>query len=451
MHDRLIGTLVLMGVFAGLAVGPALANRLVSPETGFDVIAYDVSIEPDIGNASVRGVETIRLRVQADGLVRLAFSPNALSISNATLDGSPIVVESTVQALTFMPAAPLRKGQAILLSFAFKGVPRRGLERLSHGLYTSYFACDWMVCLQDSPGDKAMLSLAITVPTALTTLAPGRQVEVRAAGPGRTIHRWRTERAESPYLFAFAVGTFTRVAIGKDLVYLDGTGAGADLRTLFVDTPALVAFLASKSGVHLPVKPYTQLLVPGREAQEAAGFSLIGADTLHQDQAEPEAQWLLVHELSHQWWGNLVTCASWRDYWLNEGMATFMTAAWKEHRFGRAAYDAELAVARQRLDVASAKGFDKPLTWDGDYPSLGTRRAIHYSKGALFLDQLRRAMGDDAFWAGIRQYTRAHAGGTVTSVDFQRSMQQASTQDLAPLFAQWVQGETTQDPTGARN
>ncbi|MDQ2989732.1 MAG: M1 family peptidase, partial [Pseudomonadota bacterium] len=142
----------------------------------------------------------------------------------------------------------------------------------------------------------------------------------------------------------------------------------------------------------------------------------------------------------HQWWGNLVTCASWRDFWLNEGMATFMTAAWKEHRFGRVAYNAELAVARQRVDAARAKGFDKPLTWDGDYPTLGTRRAIQYSKGALFLDQLRQAMGDAAFWTGIRDYTRKHAGGTVTSEEFQHDMQQASTHDLAPLFAQWVQG-----------
>lgn len=52
---------------------------------------------------------------------------------------------------------------------------------------------------------------------------------------------------------------------------------------------------------------------------------------------DPGADWVIIHELSHQWWGNLVTCRTWKDFWLNEGMAVFMTAAWKEHRFGREA------------------------------------------------------------------------------------------------------------------
>lgn len=57
--------------------------------------------------------------------------------------------------------------------------------------------------------------------------------------------------------------------------------------------------------------------------------------------ADPTDDWVIVHELAHQWWGNLISCATWQDFWLNEGITTFMTAAWKEHRFGRAAYDAE--------------------------------------------------------------------------------------------------------------
>jgi aminopeptidase N len=52
---------------------------------------------------------------------------------------------------------------------------------------------------------------------------------------------------------------------------------------------------------------------------------------------DPQSDWVIVHELAHQWWGNSVTSASWKDFWLNEGITTFMTAAWKEHRFGRRA------------------------------------------------------------------------------------------------------------------
>ena len=92
------------------------------------------------------------------------------------------------------------------------------------------------------------------------------------------------------------------------------------------------------------------------------------------------------------------------------------------------------------LDRAREQGFDKPLAWDGRYPSLGLRRAVQYGKGALFLADLRETVGDAAFWRGLRRYTRRHAGGTVTSRDLQHAMERASGRDLSPLFAEWVYG-----------
>lgn len=203
----------------------------------------------------------------------------------------------------------------------------------------------------------------------------------------------------------------------------------------------MVGFLSDKAGVPLPVAEYTQLLVEGDEAQEAATYSVLGIDALPIKSGDPADDWAIVHELAHQWWGNLITCATLKDFWLNEGVTTFMTAAWKEHRYGRAAYDAELDVARSRLEKARAKGFDKPLAWEGRYPTLGIRRAVQYSKGALFMDRLRATIGDAAFWSGLRRYTIAHAGGTVTSIALERAMEASSGRNLHPLFKEWVFGD----------
>ena len=222
--------------------------------------------------------------------------------------------------------------------------------------------------------------------------------------------------------------------------FVNASGAEADLPSLFAETPAIASFFASKAGLPLPDRAYTQILVAGQEAQEAAGFSLIGRAALDRDLREPETQWIVAHELAHQWWGNLVTSATWQDFWLNEGFATFMTAAWKQHRFGEAAYQADLEIARTRLRRAAEIGFDMPLAWGGAYPSLPTRRAVQYSKGALFLDRLRTELGDAPFWNGIRSYTRRFAGGTVRSADFERAMEDASDRDLSALFAEWVYG-----------
>ena len=145
--------------------------------------------------------------------------------------------------------------------------------------------------------------------------------------------------------------------------------------------------------------------------------------------------------MAHQWWGNLVTCATWQDLWLDEGVTVFMTAAWQQQAHGDEAYRAMLDIARARVARARAAGYDKPLAWSGTYPSLGLRRAVQYSKGALFLATLRETLGEDAFWKGLRLFTTQHAGGVVTSHDFEAAMETASGKDLAPLFKTWVYGE----------
>jgi aminopeptidase N len=434
-----------------LALAAAIATTLLArpvfaqaaPGDGFDVTRYDLALAPDIQNRTVAGREVITLRATGDGLRRLSFSANALSIDSATLDGVAVIVGSRGEGLDFDLPKPLARGRTVRLELSYHGRPARGLAGSETSLYTSYFACDWMVCLQDQFGDKAAFSLDLRVPAGMETLSVGRRVARRPGPDGSEIHSWTAPRPYSAYLFGFAVGRFAhaedRVGSTK-LSYLSDVADAAELKRRFAETGQMVRFLSDKAGVPLPVKDYSQLLVQGREAQEAATYSVLGADALATKADDPAEDWAIVHELAHQWWGNLVTCATLDDFWLNEGVTTFMTAAWKEHRYGRAAYDAELAVARSRLDKARAEGFDKPLAWKGRYPTLRTRRAVQYSKGALFLDHLRVTLGEDAFWSGLRRYTRAHAGGTVTSIDFERAMEASSGRDLRPLFSEWVFG-----------
>lgn len=116
----------------------------------------------------------------------------------------------------------------------------------------------------------------------------------------------------------------------------------------------------------------------------------------------------------------------------------FMVAAYKEERWGTYAYQREMDLAHKRFAVAKEAKFDVPLAFDGEYPSLRVKRAITYSKGALFLDALRKKLGDDIFWRGIREYTQRNFGKTVTSHDFHIAMARASGVDLSPLFNEWV-------------
>lgn len=432
----------LAGTTLGLLCSPALAaNR---PGDGFEVVSYRLALTPDIQNRTVAGREAITLRATADGVRRLNFTANALAIDSATLDGValPHTVEGDV--LGFELPRPLTRGLTVKLELSYHGRPARGFAGSATTLYTSYFACDWMVCSQNKFGEKAAFSLDLRVPRGMTSLSVGSMMARRPGPDGSEIHRWKAPRPYSAYLYGFAVGRFTRVserAGSKRLTYLSDAADGGELKRRLAGTREMVAFLSIKAGVPLPVADYSQLLVEGDEAQEAATYSVLGTDALPAKPDDPSEDWAIVHELTHQWWGNLVTCKTLKDFWLNEGITTFMSAAWKEYRYGRVAYDAELDVARSRLEKAQAMGFNKPLAWDGIYPTLGVRRAIQYSKGALFMAQLRVTLGDAAFWSGLRRYTRDHAGGTVTSIDLERAMEASSGRNLRPLFAEWVFGD----------
>lgn len=425
---------------ASLGTTDPVADRAVG--AGFEVERYALSLAPDLAAKAVTGSETITVRSLEDGLRSIVFSPNALVIDAAAVNGRPARVASDGSVIAIALPSPLARGRSAIVRLRYHGVPRRGVAVSGSAMYTSYFACDWMICLQDAPGDKAWFDLDLRVPAGTTSLASGRMIGEVRAGTGASTHRWRSTRPYSAYLFGFAVGRFTRVADRAGGVELSYYGEGAspnDLRRAFAETRAIVDFLAEKAGLPLPGRRYAQLLVPGREAQEAATYSLIGRGEIERA-ADPSTNWVVAHELAHQWWGNLVTAQSWRDFWLNEGITTFMTAAWKEHRFGAAAYRAELDLARTRLERARAAGWDRPLAFAGPYPDLGTRRAIQYSKGALFMDRLRTMLGERAFWGGLRAYTRRHAGDTVTSIDLQRAMEQASGRSLDPIFREWVFG-----------
>src|SRR6218665_695635 len=436
-----VGLSIALGVLVVASASSAADEAVPKPGVGFEVERYDVSITPDAATGRVMGVEQVTIRARQDGVRWLGFSPNALTLSDATVEGRPIRFSSDRDAIAFRLPRPLQRGRRATIRFRFDGRPARGVTATASSMHTSYFACDWMVCLQDPRGDKAELATPLRLPGGWSSLAPGEPVATRSEPDGTVVHRWRTSRPYSPYLFGFAIGKFERHVErngGVELTYLGEGTTAPELARLFTETPAMVRFLSDKAGLGLPGGRYAQLLVAGNEAQEAATYALIGGKELEPEASEPETAWILVHELAHQWWGNAVTCATWRDFWLNEGIATFMTAAWKEHRFGPAAYEAELDVARKRVARLRETGWDRPLAFGGEYPSLGARRAVQYSKGALFLAHLRGRIGDAAFWKGLRSFTRDHAGGTVTSIDLQRAMERASGRDLSPDFGAWV-------------
>jgi len=424
---------VVAAVFVLITLIPVC--HATEPGDGFHVLRYELALTPNLRTRTVTATETIWLCSLADDLRSVVFSGNALTIDSATLDGKPVQVSTTHQTASLALPDPMHKGKTGTLRIAYHGTPKQGMTFTPASIVTSYAACDWMICSENTPGDKAVFDLSLHVPAGMTSIASGKLIGKSKDKNGDEIHHWRTAMSYSTYLYDFAIGNFVSTTCRQgnaELVYMSDVASASEMQTAFQEAGAMVKFLSDKAGMDLPAKSYTQLLVAGDEAQEAATYSIIGKANI-----DPKDDWAIIHELAHQWWGNSITCSTWKDFWLNEAFATYMTAAWKQHKRGQAGYDEEMTVAHTRYEAVKAKGLDKPLAFPGEYKG---RRVIQYSKGALFLDHLRTLLGDEVFWAGIRAYTLEHAGGTVTSIDFEHSMERISGRDLSNEFVQWVFG-----------
>lgn len=426
------------------SVASTSAPTVSPPEPGaYRVSSYDLEAEVDRDRKMITGRERIHLRSGQDGLAAVIFPQNGLRVLSVSSEtGAPWPhVERNGQIEVRLPAA-LARGQQISIAVSYEATAPRGVEFQPDAVYTSFDTCHWMIC-RDRPDDKATLTLSLIVPDGLTVVASGVPTERRRLKGARTRHVWKEEVPSSPYLFGFAVGRFSRTVRKHRGVTFEYYAAEADmdpnrLKRLFADDDRMLDFFVERAGRPLPRSFYRQVVVDGSAAQEMSSFSVLGRQGLDARLTDPQDDWLVAHELAHQFWGNLVTCADWSHFWLNEGLTVFMVAAYKERRWGRPAYQRELQLARERHQIATDAAFDVPLAFAGEYPSLRVKRAITYSKAMLFLDRLRETMGERAFWAALRDYTRRFAGHAVRSQDFQRMFAAETDKDLSRLFDDWV-------------
>lgn len=200
----------------------------------------------------------------------------------------------------------------------------------------------------------------------------------------------------------------------------------------------MLNFFGEKSGVPYYEGSYSQIVGQGWASQEMGGFAVI-RNSYGKQVLDDETQInLSAHELAHQWWGNQVTCQDWNHFWLNEGLAVYMSSAFKEHRFGREVYLEDIKAYFDAYKKVQDEGLDKSLVFENwDHPT-AEDRAIVYYKGAYVIHLLREQIGDELFWKGIKKYTQLNFGKSVTTKNFQNAMEESSNTTLDSFFEKWV-------------
>jgi len=408
----------------------------------FDVIHYEAEIEPDIANKSIKGKERIRFLAGKDNLAAIDLDCGELTIDTVFEQGSALRFVVKDRRLLISLARPAKSKEKREIELNYHGAPKRGIRFFpeQQQVYTVFSTSQWLVCV-DAPDDRATVRLTLILPAALGNVANGQLVRTRKLPDGRMASEWLQQNPVPTYTFGFAVGPFHSLSERRgnlELRYLSTQFSDEQLRRIFRDTADMIGFYEERAGVRYADATYTQVLAAGGVEQEMSSFTALREAYGREVLADEHALWLGAHELAHQWWGNMVTCRDWTHFWLNEGMASFMASAYKEHRFGRESYQRDIDQYRTSYEKVRDAGKDRSLVFPDWLHPTAADRTLVYDKGAYVLHLLRLELGERAFWEGLRQYTRAYFGKSVTTPDFQAAMEHASGRSLNEFFGKWV-------------
>ena len=153
---------------------------------------------------------------------------------------------------------------------------------------------------------------------------------------------------------------------------------------------------------------------------------------------DQDIEYLVAHELAHQWWGDLITCREWPEAWLNEGFATYFEYVWRTHARGRDEADVEL-LGDLDLYLDEASEYQRPIVCRQFEEPIDLFDRHLYEKGGRVLHMLRHELGDPVFWRAIRLYVERHARGSVETRDLARAIEEAAGRNLDRFFHQWTE------------
>jgi len=303
----------------------------------------------------------------------------------------------------------------------------------------------------DEPGFKVPWQMTLHVPKDDMALS-NTPVQSESGEPnGMKMVRFKASPPLPSYLVALAVGRFDAVDAGHvgatPLRVIVPRGKSAEAAYAVTAIPHLLKLLEDYFGVPFPYEKLDSVVMPISDfAMENAGLITYAESSLLADPAHEtinhkrELAGLCAHEMSHQWFGDLVTTAWWSDTWLNEGFATWMErkipGEWQpDWHLDVAKVNARLGAMRQD-ELASARSILQPIASNDDIANAFDE--ITYEKGAAVIEMFERWIGPEKFRSGVQLYLKQHAWGNATARAFESAMSSAAGKDVAPIFSSFL-------------
>ncbi|MEU6040113.1 M1 family metallopeptidase [Actinomadura sp. NPDC047616] len=431
---------------------------------GYDVRHYALDLAYDPDHDQLDGTVTITARA-TQNLSRFDLDLSGMHVSKVRVNRSTARFTRNGQELVITPRRGLPKGGTFTVAVTYGGVPETivgspivfgspyGFLHTPDGAFVGgepNGASTWFPS-NDHPSDKATFDYAITVPKGLGAIANGvlkgqkdrKAVFSRRPAPiEATTFRWHENSPMATYLTTIDIGrwdvktgrtplgTPNYTAVDPELLKTQPNAVG-----FFFDTTSEATDLWTRTWGTYPFNTTGAIADDARYEGQPLGFSL-------ETQGKPVYSAVrntstIAHELAHQWFGDSVSPARWKDIWLNESFATWSQLYWNELHGGTKVADAVRATynARPYPDPAGSPWWSVVIA-DPQRDTMFNNRVYH--GGAMVLQFLRERIGDEKFFALLRTWVARHRYGNATTEQFTALAERVSGQDLSAFFRTWI-------------
>ncbi len=408
-------------------------------DTTFDILHYFIDLYPIHETHFLKGKNKIRFKSLISSLETLRINLKGMNIDSILRNGIPQNYIHTDSTLKIILSPPLVSNDSTEVDIFYSGIPSGGLYFKDSIIYADNepFRTKRWIPLYDLPSDKAFLDMSIKVPTGYKVIANGLKID-SILQDSVIIYKFKEKYKIANYLIVFAASPYF-VNVKDSFIY--GNYNMPIYNFVFPQDTNLAKNKFQRISWMLEYFSNTFGIYPFIEEKYAHVHAPIGGAMENQTNTfinvhlnwGGDWDWVVSHELSHQWFGDLVTCKTWKDIWLNEGFASYCEALWFGERDGESAYhnymNGMMQYYIENEPYPPFPIYDPPILF---------HFAVVYRKGASVLHMLRHVIGDSIFFEAIRNYLQNFAYSSATTEDLRNVFEITSGKNLWWFFNEWV-------------
>ncbi len=412
----------------------------------YDAISYELHLEVNPDEANFSGFNRVTGSVVEENTSQIELHSRELDIDSVKMVDENLDFEIGDSTVIVDIGQYFEPGDTFWFDIHYSG-QSGGEDQLGFYFFDScaytmsepYDARYWIPCF-DEPRDKVEFEAQVTIPDTLTAVSNGMLIGIYENPQQNSVtYHWKEENPIATYLMAITVGEYilwmdyasNGYGDSIPLYYYVYPEDSANSVYDFANVPSMISFFIEKFADY----PFDKYGMVQASNFRYGGMEHQSISTIHRDwvRGDRGVEGGIVHELAHQWWGDYVTLADFRNIWLNEGFATFSSILWFGDFYGEEMFQQKLNGIMNAFFYENDSVYTYPI-YDPPY----VFGAACYWKGAFVLRMLQSWFGEDEFFRIMRLYAEEFAYGNASTDDFQEIWERETGQDLSQFFQQWV-------------